>query len=116
MALAFTSLGVKEDRLVNRWGGWVFCISGELCHLIGSLCPDEDKPLSYAQLYIYDSRLALQQRMNQNKNLQADTMTSLQSMLLANHRYSNDFLHAYEVIRRSPNAPDVDVRLHVMPG
>ena len=64
MALAFTSLGVKEDRLVNRWGGWVFRISGELCHLIGSLCPDEDKPLSYAQLYIYDSRLALQQHMN----------------------------------------------------
>lgn len=35
MSLAFTSLGVKEDRLVNRRGGWVFRVSGELCHLIG---------------------------------------------------------------------------------
>ena len=55
MALAFTSLGVKEDRLVNRRGGWVFRISGELCHLIGSLRPHEDRPPKYAQLYIYDS-------------------------------------------------------------
>lgn len=28
MSLAFTSLGVAEDRLVNRRGGWVFRISG----------------------------------------------------------------------------------------
>ena len=39
MALAFTSLGVTEDRNVNRRGGWVFRIEGELCHLIGSLRP-----------------------------------------------------------------------------
>ena len=52
MALAFTSLGVKEDRLVNRRGGWVFCISGELCHFIGSLRPDEHEPPKYVQLYI----------------------------------------------------------------
>ncbi len=41
MALAFTSLGVTEDRLVNRRGGWVFRISGELCHLVGSLQPED---------------------------------------------------------------------------
>lgn len=37
MALAFTSLGVTEDTVVNRRGGWVFRVQGELCHLIGSL-------------------------------------------------------------------------------
>jgi len=41
MALAFTSLGVTEDKNVNRRGGWVFSVQGELCHLIGSLHPDE---------------------------------------------------------------------------
>ena len=116
MALAFTSLGVKENRLVNRRGGWVFRISGELCHLIGSLRPDEDKPPKYAQLYVYDSRLALQQRMSRNENLQEGIMTSLQTMLQVHHRYSNEFLHAYEVLRSSPDAPDVEVRLRVMPG
>jgi hypothetical protein len=52
MALAFTSLGVKDDKLVNRRGGWVFRVQGELCHLIGSLLRSDGKPPSYAQLYI----------------------------------------------------------------
>src|SRR4051794_8583589 len=34
--------------------------------------------------------------MNQNSNLCEDTMRSLQEMLLAHHRYSHDFKHAYE--------------------
>jgi hypothetical protein len=64
MSLAFTSLGVTEDQLVSRRGGWVFRISGELCHLVGSLYPNDGVPPAYAQLYIYDSRLALHQQMN----------------------------------------------------
>jgi hypothetical protein len=77
MALTFTSLGVTEDRVVNRRGGWVFCVQGELCHLIGSLRPDEGKPPSYAQLYIYDAQLSLAQRMNRNDNLRSSTMDLL---------------------------------------
>lgn len=61
MALAFTSLGVTEDKFVNHRGGWVFRVQGELCHLIGSLRPCEGEPPSYAQLYIYDAQLALDQ-------------------------------------------------------
>jgi hypothetical protein len=37
MTVAFTSLGVTEDRSANRRGRWVFRISGELCHMAGSL-------------------------------------------------------------------------------
>src|SRR4051794_20581848 len=116
MSLAFTSLGVTEDHLVNRRGGWVFRVSGELCHLVGSLRPDEGVPPAYAQLYIYDSQLALHQRMNRNNNLQEDTMKSLQTMLLMHHRYAGDFLHAYEILRSFPDAPNAEVRLRVMPG
>ena len=54
--------------------------------------------------------------MNRNNNLQEGTMTLLQTMLLQHHRYSNDFLHAYEVLHGSPNAPNVEVRLCVIPG
>jgi len=116
MALAFTSLGVKEDKKVNRRGGWVFRVQGELCHLIGSLRPDEGQPPSYAQLYIYDSQLALQQRMNRNDDLDPNTMSSLQSMLLTHHRYSKDFKHAYEILRGYPDGADAEVRLHVRSG
>lgn len=52
MSLAFTSLGVTQDQLVNHHGGWVFLISGELCHLIGSLQPDDGEDPSYTQLYM----------------------------------------------------------------
>ena len=96
MALAFTSLGVTEDKNINRRGGWVFRIHGELCHLIGSLRPDEDDVPSYAQLYIYDARMVLAQRQDRNNNLSPRTMQSLQTMLLNSHPYANILKHAYE--------------------
>jgi hypothetical protein len=116
MALAFTSLGVTEDRLVNRRGGWVFRISGQLCHLIGSLRPNDGENPAFAQLYIYDPQIALHQQMNCNDNLRGDTMNSLQAMLLTCHRYAPEFRHAYEVLSSHPDAPNAIVRLHVMPG
>jgi hypothetical protein len=116
MALSFTSLGVRDDASVNRRGGWVFCIQGELCHLIGSLRPYHSDTPSYTQLYIYDAQLALALRMNRNDNLRSSTMSSLQSMLLKHHRYSKEFKHMYEILQDYPNVSDANIRLHVMPG
>ncbi|KAL4256889.1 hypothetical protein AB1N83_012224 [Pleurotus pulmonarius] len=65
MALAFTSLGVAQDDTINRhFGGnsWVFRIQGQLTHLSGALEPQPNTPPSYAQLYLYDPHVALQQR------------------------------------------------------
>ena len=116
MALAFTSLGATEDRLVNRRGGWVFRIFGELYHLVGSLQPEDGQPPAFAQLYIYDSDAALRQRMNRNSNLRVDTMSDLQSMLLSHHHYAAQFRHASEILRDHPGGPDASVRLRVVPG
>jgi hypothetical protein len=115
MALAFTSLGVSEDTNVNRHRGWVFRVQGELCHLIGSLRPNEGKPPSYAQLYIYDPQLALAQRMNRNDDLCSSTMKSLQTMLLDHHQYSKKFKHAYEILQNYPEVSDANIRLRVRP-
>lgn len=116
MSLAFTSLGVTEDRLVNRHGGWVFRISCELCHLVSALRPADDEVPAFAQLYIYDPQQALQQCMHHNNNLRDDTMASLQSMLLMHHCYAHDFRQAHDILREYPDAPNGEVRLHVMPG
>lgn len=116
MALSFTSLGVREDRLVNCCGGWVFRVQGELCHLIRSLRPGEGDHSSYAQLYIYDVQLALAQRMNWNNNLSPNTMASLQDMLLKHHRYSDKFKHTHETLLDYRNVFDASIRLRVMPG
>jgi len=116
MSLAFTSLGVAEDRLVNHRGGWVFHISGELHHLIGPLHPDDGNVPSFAQLYIYDPHIALNHRMNRNSNLQQETMSSLQTMLLSTHCYAGQFRHANEVLGDFESTPDAAVRLRVLPG
>ena len=116
MALSFTSLGVTEDKVVNCRGGWVFRVQGELCHLIGSLRPDDGDSPSYAQLYIFDAQLALEQRMERNYNLSKNTMRSLQTMLLQNNPYTNRFKHTYEILDQYPDNSDAVIRLRIEPG
>jgi hypothetical protein len=66
-ALAFTSLGVRVDGTVNSGRGpYVFRIGGELCHFVGSLLPTQSAQPTYAQLYIYDPRVALDTCMRRN--------------------------------------------------
>ena len=116
MALAFTSLGVTEDKLVNHQGGWVFHVQGELCHLIGSLRPNYGKLPSYAQLYLYDAQLALAHRMTRNNNLCTCTMETLQLMMVQFHPYMNHFLQVCDVLDRYPNNSDANIYLRVLPG
>lgn len=123
MALAFTSVGVHDDQTVNqrrgpgrRGGvGWVFRILGQLSHLSGALETAPGQSARYAQLYIYDPRLALQQRMHANSNLREDTMKLLQNLLIEHHIYSPIYKHAYEILRDS-DAPNIELRMRVMPG
>ncbi|KAJ1686825.1 hypothetical protein LUZ63_010753 [Rhynchospora breviuscula] len=62
---AFTSMGVEVDETVNfSRGPYVFRVSGQLCHLIGSLLPDDDSPPRFAQLYMYDTENEIANRLN----------------------------------------------------
>jgi hypothetical protein len=118
-ALAFTSLGVSDDKNINRHGSnaWVFRILGSLHHLSGALTAPEGVAPSYAQLYMYDPTVALQQRMNRNDNLRRDTMQSLQTMLTAHHPYAAMYKQAYEVLEElGEDVEDAAVRLRVVPG
>ena len=78
MALTFTSLGTNFDwPLLNSSGPYVLKLYGELYHNYGALIPNENRDASYVQLYIYDSQMALNQRMNRNQSLDRDTMSHL---------------------------------------
>ncbi|KAJ7732052.1 hypothetical protein DFH07DRAFT_680258, partial [Mycena maculata] len=115
-ALSFTSLGVTEDHSINNGGGPpIFRIHGELCHQSGALLPSEGHKPVYAQLYIYEPQAALDYRMENNTNLQRDTMEILQRIITEHHQYAPLFLHAHEVLAAQP-ADDVSVRLRVAPG
>lgn len=119
MALAFTSLGVKQDHAVNqRFGGntWVFRIQGQLHHNSGALEPDDGAAPSYAQLYVHDPAAALEQRMNRNSTLSQDTMSALQTMLIQHHQYATVFKQAFEILKDFDNTPDAEVKLRVQPS
>ncbi|KAJ1699041.1 hypothetical protein LUZ63_007553 [Rhynchospora breviuscula] len=60
---AFSSMGVKLDQQINRSAGpYVFRVSGQACHRIGSLTPPEGQRPAYAQLYFYDTANEVQNR------------------------------------------------------
>ncbi|KAJ7106375.1 hypothetical protein C8R44DRAFT_681270, partial [Mycena epipterygia] len=117
-ALSFTSLGVNEDRSINNGGGPpVFRIRGELCHRAGALIPAAGQNPMYAQLYIYEPRVALDHRMQNNSGLRRDTMEILQQVIRDNHPYARIFYHAHEVLAQlGDDADEVSVRLRVAPG
>jgi hypothetical protein len=82
-AFAFTSVAVKlDDRVVNASGPYSFRIHGGLYHQMGSLIPPPEHQHSYAQLYILDPQLALDERNRRNPNLAPSVMLDLQTMLL----------------------------------
>ncbi|XP_020113189.1 uncharacterized protein LOC109727463 [Ananas comosus] len=60
---AFTSIGAKVDyQINNRPGPYVFRISGQNHHLMGSLLPPDGHPPKFAQLYIYDTENEINNR------------------------------------------------------
>ncbi|KAJ3705389.1 hypothetical protein LUZ61_009094 [Rhynchospora tenuis] len=62
---AFTSMGVRIDHQINAAPGpYVFRVSGQVCHRIGSLTPPEGQRPSYAQLYFYDTSNEVQNRIS----------------------------------------------------
>ncbi|KAF9780646.1 hypothetical protein BJ322DRAFT_1011832, partial [Thelephora terrestris] len=111
-ALAFTSLGVKVDNTVNAGGGGppTFRIHGELHHQLGSLLPRDGESPVYAQLYIYDSHIALEHRMNRNSGLDSHTMQRLQDLILEHHRWATTFKNAAKVFEQT-HCRDVSINL-----
>ena len=60
-AFAFTSFGGKIDHGINQAGRgpYIFKVNGEVYHQHGSLIPDDNTNLQYAQLYFFDAAEAL---------------------------------------------------------
>ena len=62
---AMTSFGANVDNTVNQGRGpYVFKVSGQIYHSIGSLCPTGDAKPCFLQLYIYDTENEVQNRMS----------------------------------------------------
>lgn len=63
--LAFTSVGAEVDQSVALgYGPYTYRIQGELYHRLGSLLPPEGKPPKCGQLYIFDTKNEVKNRLN----------------------------------------------------
>ncbi|XP_070666718.1 uncharacterized protein [Malus domestica] len=61
---SFTSMGAKIDHSINDGSGpYIFKISGQVCHLMGSLLPADNECPKFAQLYVYDTYNEVQNRL-----------------------------------------------------
>ena len=114
-ALAMTSVGRQVDHSLNNGGGpWVFKLHGELSHRIGSLLPPPDGAPCFAQLYIYDTQYALQERMGNPYNFRLDraTLLELQDMLDRLHPAVQLYKQAYELTAHLPEEQQCKISLH----
>ena len=117
-ALAMTSVGRKLDETYNQRGGgpYAFRLHEELIHRAGSLLPLEDDAVApvYAQLYIYDSDVALRHHIANlwNARLNAATLGILQDMLYRCHPAVQLYKQAYELTRNMPSKQQCQIALH----
>ncbi|XP_062004297.1 uncharacterized protein LOC133721639 isoform X2 [Rosa rugosa] len=83
----FTSMGAKIDHKINTGSGpYIFKINGQVHHLMGSVLPFEGESPKYAQLYVYDTRNEIANRINAidpalvNQNIRSDIVEGLIKM------------------------------------
>ena len=89
-----TSLGCNEVVLP----GWnpQFRIQGQVCHLIGSLLPNEANPPSFLQIYFMDGEDQISRRNNITHGLSPTILLDIQNTLLEHHKYVRELKCAYE--------------------
>ncbi|XP_021973582.1 uncharacterized protein LOC110868658 [Helianthus annuus] len=84
---SMTSFGATIDDNVNHGGGpYVFKISGQIYHWIGSLCPPDSERSRFLQMYIFDPENEIPNRLasfrNENSSpLSANTVALISSVL-----------------------------------
>ncbi|CAL9026294.1 unnamed protein product [Prunus brigantina] len=99
---AFTSMGAKVDHSINSGQGpYIFKISGQVHHLMGSLLPLEGECPKFAQLYIYDTHNETMNCLNavnceqKNEKLDEDIVQGLIRMF----DESNELVKLFRTVR-----------------
>ncbi|XP_071700026.1 uncharacterized protein [Rutidosis leptorrhynchoides] len=109
-----------DDRINNGRGPYVFKISGQVYHWIGSLCPEESNPPRFLQLYIYDTANEAKNRMrffngNDSGPINPDMVISLIDVLNSKNELVKLFRTARDKIDEL-DVPDLKVRLFSVVG
>ncbi|XP_050205787.1 uncharacterized protein LOC126655597 [Mercurialis annua] len=99
---AFTSAGGKIDYDINKKPGpYIFRISGQNHHVIGSLLPIEGERPKFAQLYVFDTDNEVHNRaswMNQNDCSNSIDQTIVQNLIQMFDHY-NEIAKSFRMVR-----------------
>ncbi|KAL7096997.1 hypothetical protein ACP275_10G115200 [Erythranthe tilingii] len=102
MMFSFTSLGGKVHTSINNGSGpYKFLLHFQNYHLLGSLLPKEGTRPKFAQLYIFDTKNEIHNRIdavrsgNQSNDLGPSIVASLKDMIDGN----NVLAQSYRVVR-----------------
>ncbi|GJV16527.1 hypothetical protein Tco_1361850 [Tanacetum coccineum] len=118
---AMTLFGAKVDDSINRGRGpYVFKVSGQVYHWIGSLCPSAGKPPRFLQLYIYDTEHEVENRMRHfgridDSNLDSEIVEGLIHFLDVH----NELVQLFRTTRdkcRETDIPEFKIRLYNAEG
>ena len=118
---SMTSFGADIDESINDGRGpYVFRISGELHHWIGTLCPTNPKEPKFLQLYIYDTQNEIQHRMEPfggegHSNLKAEIVQELIRILDAHNELVQVFRTARDRLNEE-NVPEFKIQLYNVTG
>ncbi|CAK8532151.1 unnamed protein product [Lathyrus sativus] len=114
MMLAFTSPGAKLDNHFNNGGGPpTLRIQGQSCHRIGSLLPPKGQPSKFSQLYIYDTKNEVHNRiqgLRDTKNINPLIVHQLSGMLYEHNPHAKKFQMAKQWLSGG-NTQNVKLRL-----
>ncbi|KAL5161838.1 Replication protein A DNA-binding subunit E [Glycine soja] len=105
MMFAFTSAGIKFDKSINHSRGPpTIRIQGQPCHRIGNMLPMPGKEPKFAQLYIFDTKNEVRNRINAIRmardRLQDAQVDNIKLKLIANREKNG---RTYNV----PTVPEV---------
>ncbi|GJY13681.1 DNA helicase [Tanacetum coccineum] len=118
---SMTSFGAHVDESVNDGKApYVFKISGQIHHLIGTLCPIEGDAPRFLQLYIYDTENEVRNRM---KHFGGEDSGKLNSEIVEGLiRFFNEHNELVKLFRRASDkcsemdVPEFRIRLYSVTG
>ncbi|KAL4626567.1 hypothetical protein ACB092_05G106000 [Castanea dentata] len=99
---AMTSMGGKVDSRINDGRHpYIFKLNGQNHHIIGTLLPNDGQDPQFAQLYFYDTKNEVENRMNifSNGEIDSDLDPSIVDALVQMFDETNTLVKIFRILR-----------------
>jgi hypothetical protein len=111
-------MGANIIKDINKGEGpYIFRINGHIHHRIGSLLPDPGQPPQYAELYIFDTKNEIENRIkalrreeHQETDIDPNIVQELKNMLDKCNPLVKKFRHARDLLEEN-NGIDISIRI-----